>query len=137
MQAKRSTTQLELFNDSPLDETSLFHDPGRPGFFSIFVRPAMANPRQRSYRLDLLPQVLAALDRHNDTYISQAEFFKPNRRLVNLWRLGLAFVDLDTYQTKWGLRTPEEVSLSVRTFLHDEGIPAASLIVSSGRGLYL
>ena len=48
MQAKRSTTQLELFNDSPLDETSLFHDPGRPGFFSIFVRPAMANPRQRS-----------------------------------------------------------------------------------------
>ena len=71
MQAKRSTTQLELFNDSPLDETSLFHDPGRP---------AMANPRQRSYRLDLLPQVLAALDRHNDTYISQAEFFKPNRR---------------------------------------------------------
>ena len=70
-------------------------------------------------------------------YISQAEFFKPNRRLVNLWRLGLAFVDLDTYQTKWGSRTPEEVSLSVRTFLHDEGIPAASLIVSSGRGLYL
>ena len=137
MQAKRSTTQLELFNDSPLDETSLFHDPGRPGFFSIFVRPAMADPRQRSYRLDLLPQVLAALDRHNDTYISQAEFFKPNRRLVNLWRLGLAFVDLDTYQTKWGSRTPEEVSLSVRTFLHDEGIPAASLIVSSGRGLYL
>ena len=42
-----------------------------------------------------------------------------------------------TYQTKWGSRTPEEVSLSVRTFLHDEGIPAASLIVSSGRGLYL
>ena len=96
----------------------------------------MADPRQRSYRLDLLPQVLAALDRHNDTYISQAEFFKPNRRLVNLWRLGLAFVDLDTYKTKWGSRTPEEVSLSVRTFLHDEGIPAASLIVSSGRGLY-
>ena len=137
MQSKISTTQLELFNDSPLDETSLFHDPGRPGFFSIFVRPAMADPRQRSYRLDLLPQVLASLDRHNDTYISQAEFFKPNRRLVNLWRLGLAFVDLDTYQTKWGSRTPEEVSLSVRTFLHDEGIPAASLIVSSGRGLYL
>ena len=50
--------------------------------------------------------------------------------------VGLAFVDLDTYQTKWGSRTPEEVSLSVRT-LHDEGIPAASLIVSSGRGLYL
>ena len=45
----------------------------------------MADPRQRSYRLDLLPQVLASLDRHNDTYISQAEFFKPNRRLVNLW----------------------------------------------------
>ena len=68
----------------------------------------MADPRQRSYRLDLLPQVLASLDRHNDTYISQAEFFKPNRRLVNLWRLGLAFVDLDTYQTKWGSRTPEK-----------------------------
>ena len=71
MQSKISTTQLELFNDSPLDETSLFHDPGRPGFFSIFVRPAMADPRQRSYRLDLLPQVLAALDRHNEGHEPQ------------------------------------------------------------------
>ena len=50
MQSKISTTQLELFNDSPLDETSLFHDPGRPGFFSIFVRPAMADPRWRRLR---------------------------------------------------------------------------------------
>ena len=69
--------------------------------------------------------------------MSQAEFFKPNRRVVNLWRLPLCFVDLDTHKTAWGCLSPEPVSLAVRMFLDNEGIPPASLIIHSGRGLYL
>ena len=69
--------------------------------------------------------------------MSQAEFFKPNRRIVNLWRLPLCFVDLDTHKTDWGRLSPEPVSLAVRMFLGDEGIPPASLIIHSGCGLYL
>ena len=34
----------------------------RPGFFSLLVKPAASTPRQSSYRVDVLPQVLAALD---------------------------------------------------------------------------
>ena len=84
MQSKISTTQLELFNESALPEAVTLHA-DRPGFFSLLVKPAASTPRQTSYRVDLLPQVLAALDPNIDSYMSQATFFRPNRRLVNLW----------------------------------------------------
>ena len=87
----------------PIDEAALFHDAGAPGFFAVLTRRGGADrPDQRSYRLDQLPAVLGALDPQNDAYISQAEFFRPNRRVVNLWRIGLCFVDLDTYNSPYG-----------------------------------
>ena len=94
-------------------------------------------PRQSSYRVDLLPQVLAALDPDIDSYMSQATFFRPNRRLVNLWHLPLCFVDLDTYKTAYGKLHEEPLSLAVRQRLADVGIPPASLVIHSGRGVYL
>ena len=69
--------------------------------------------------------------------MSQATFFRPNRRLVNLWHLPLCFVDLDTYRTAYGKLHEEPLSLAVRQHLTDEGIPPASLVIHSGRGLYL
>ena len=90
MQSKRSTTQLELFNRSSLPEAVTLHA-DRHGFFSLLVKPVATALRQSSYRVDLLPQVLAALDPGIDSYMSQASFFRPNRRLVNLWHLPLCF----------------------------------------------
>ena len=136
LQSKISTTQLELFNESALPEAVTLHA-DRPGFFSLLVKPVATTPRQTSYRVDLLPQVLAALDPDIDSYMSQATFFRPNRRLVNLWHLPLCFVDLDTYKTAYGKLHEEPLSLAVRQHLTDEGIPPASLVVHSGRGVYL
>ena len=84
MQSKISTTQLDLFNESALPEAVTLHA-DRPGFFSLLIKPSGLTPRQSSYRVDVLPQVLAALDPGIDSYMSQATFFRPNRRLVNLW----------------------------------------------------
>ena len=136
MQSKISTTQLELFNESALPEAVTLHA-DRPGFFSLLVKPCGRDPRQTSYRVDVLPQVLAALDPDIDSYMSQATFFRPNRRLVNLWHLPLCFVDLDTYKTAYGKLHEEPLSLAVRQRLTDKGIPPASLVVHSGRGVYL
>ena len=136
MQSKISTTQLELFNESSLPEAVTLHA-DRPGFFSLLVKPAASTPRQSSYRVDVLPQVLAALDPDIDSYMSQATFFRPNRRLVNLWHLPLCFVDLDTYKTAYGKLHEEPLSLAVRQRLTDEGIPPASMVIHSGRGVYL
>ena len=136
MQSKISTPQLELFNESALPEAVTLHA-GRPGFFSLLVKPAASTPRQSSYRVDVLPQVLAALDPDIDSYMSQATFFRPNRRLVNLWHLPLCYVDLDTYGTKYSAKDPEGLSLAVRQHMTDEGLPPASLVVHSGRGVYL
>ena len=58
---------------------------------------------------------------HQDSYLSQAQFFKPNRRVVNLWRVSLAWVDLDTYRTEWGHLHPEPMSLALRTECRDKG----------------
>ena len=111
MQTKISTAQLELFNQSALPEAITLHA-DRPGFFSLLVKPVATTPRQTSYRVDLLPQVLAALDPDIDSYMSQATFFRPNRCLVNLWHLPLCFVDLDTYKTAYGKLHEEPLSPS-------------------------
>ena len=136
MQSKISTPQLELFNESALPEAVTLHA-DRPGFFSLLVKPSGLTPRQSSYRVDMLPQVLAALDPDIDSYMSQATFFRPNRRLVNLWHLPLCFVDLDTYKTAYGKLHEEPLSLAVRQRLADVGVPPASLVIHSGRGVYL
>ena len=103
----------------------------------MLIKPSGLTPRQSSYRVDLLPQVLAALDPNIDSYMSQATFFRPNRRLVNLWHLPLCFVDLGTYKTAYGKLHEEPLSLAVRQRLTDEGIPPASLVIHSGCGVYL
>ena len=131
-----SPQRLELFNESSLPEAITLHA-NQPGFFSVLVLRAASQPRQRSYRVDLLPQVLAALDATLDSYISQATFFKPNRRLVNLWHLPLCFVDLDAYKTEYASADPAGLSLAVRQHLADTGIPPASMVIHSGQGLYL
>lgn len=84
----------------------------------------------------MMPTVLSMLDSSRDTWLSQAEFIKPDRRVVNLARIGLLFTDLDTYNMPWasGL-SPDKLAAVVLHRCQDEGIPAPSLLVFSGRGI--
>ncbi|QXE85574.1 hypothetical protein KP003_14430 [Geomonas nitrogeniifigens] len=114
-----------------------YHDPTKFGFFSLLSRNDAGNT-QRSYPLPLLHEVPTLIDPRRDTYISQAEFNKPNRRIVNLARIGLLFVDLDYYHhAELKHLTPQQVASQIIDFCNFEGIPEPSAIVSSGRGLYL
>jgi len=127
-----SIAQRALF-----DEAHTYHDTARVGFFSLLVTTdADGTKRQDSYRLTDMPTVLKAVDKRYDTWLSQAEFTKPNRRIVNLARIGLLFADLDTYRMPWAEgRGPEAQAETVLYWCEQEGVPRPSLIVFSGRGL--
>jgi hypothetical protein len=118
------------------EEPFAYHDTARPGFFAVLTKPLGDRYRQTSHRLKDLPEVLSRLEQCQDTWISQNEFFKPNRRIVNLWRITAAFVDLDTYNMAGLGALPVESQLH-RLLCHcDEvGLPEPSLVVFSGRGL--
>jgi hypothetical protein len=121
-------------------EAELCHPAGRRGFFSHLVKGATGT-RQRSYRIDHLPVVIDRADPALDNYISQAEFIKPNRRVVNLLRMNLSFIDLDIYHVEgscWhGFEATPQMACAILLFCDDNNIPAPSLIAFSGRGLYL
>ena len=129
--------QIRLFGTA--EEAALYHDPGRYGYFSVLQAAGAGLKKiQDSYRLTDLPIVLDHLDRSRDSWISQAEFIRPNRRIVNLARIGLLFTDLDTYNVP-ELRdlTPEHLTeLALRECV-SVGLPEPSVIVFSGRGLQL
>ena len=126
-----------------LDEAALYHRAEDRGFFTLLWAEPDAAPGhrppvlkiQRAYRLDVLPQIIAALDPERDTWISQAEFHRPNRRIVHLLRLGLCFVDLDTYKTPHGESRPETLLGRFLGHCGDEDVPLPSLVIYSGRGL--
>lgn len=125
--------QLSLFDIAT--EARAYHDPSRVGFFSILV-DVNGVKRQSSHRLTEMPSVLGLIDKTRNTWISQAEFICPNRRVVNLARIGLLFVDLDTYRMDWAAgRSPEQLADSVLYYCHQEGIPTPSLLIFSGRGI--
>ena len=113
----------------------MYHDSTRSGFFSLLV-DSRGGKRQSSHRLADMPKVLNLLDKKIDTWISQAEFIRPNRRVVNLLRLGLLFADLDTYRVPaLASRKPDELAASVLFFCSDTGLPAPSILIYSGRGI--
>ncbi|MDE2654944.1 MAG: replication protein [Gemmatimonadota bacterium] len=110
----------------------------RPGMFATLVRHP-EGMRQQSHSVDLLEPVLKCLDRERDSYLSQALFFRRNRRAVNLWSIGTLFADLDIYRaTDFGpFASPDVAAVHVLAWLADHGLPLPSLVVHSGRGLYL
>lgn len=126
---RATVEQLSLF------EAEQYHDVSRVGFFSLLVG-SPSGKRQDSYRLSEMPVVLSMLDQSRDTWLSQAEFIKPNRRVVHLARIGLLFADLDTYRVDdLAGRSPDQLAASVLYHCAVEGIPTPSLLVFSGRGI--
>jgi hypothetical protein len=130
-----AVTQYSLFDAA--EEARCYHDAALPGFFSILVRAkGWRKAHQESYRLVLLPDVLRRLNPQHDSWLSQAEFMHPNRRVVNLLRVGLLFADLDTYREPWAVgKTPEQLAAAVLYHCAQEGIPTPSLLIYSGRGI--
>lgn len=138
MSALPKLTQTELF------EPASYHSTDSWGFFSILTRNSEGKTAQSSHRLEKMAQVLDLVDTSQDTWLSQAEFMRPNRRVVNLLRIGLLFCDIDCYpkkdedrvKTQWAQgKKPEALAGAFLHFCEIEGVPKPSLVVFSGRGL--
>lgn len=123
--------QQQLF-----DEPGSYHAPSDWGYFSVLTRDSDGKTAQSSHLLRDMPRVIPLLDPKRDTWISQAEFAKQNRRAVNVLRIGLLFCDLDCYKMP-GLRgaAPETMLNSLLYFCAAEGLPPPSIVLYSGRGL--
>ncbi|MFJ2332479.1 replication protein [Pseudomonas helleri] len=127
------SSQLVLFSSQ--DEAQTYHDSTRAGFFSLLI-DVRGEKHQSSHRLSDMPTILNLVDKTRDTWISQAEFMRPNRRVVNLSRIGLLFADLDTYRIPaMAGRDPEKLAASVLYFCNEAGVPAPSMLIYSGRGI--
>lgn len=78
---------------------------------------------------------LRSVDPKRDTYISQAEFFAPKRRIATLRSIGLVWADCGDDGRFSHLE--ERVAVKrIREVISEAGIPDPSIIVSSGRGYH-
>ena len=125
------------YNADGLSEAMGYHSgPSNFGYFSILAANAKGNLRQESYRLSLLPEVLPLLNPAADTYLGQHEFRVPNRRVMNLLRICLAWVDLDLNKSDMLTGEPERDLGALFDFHHWNG-PMPSVIIYSGVGYHL
>lgn len=114
-----------------VSDAALYHDVTKWGFFSVLYAHG-GQKHQRSHLLPDLPKVLTAFPANRDAWISQCEFMRPNRRAVNLARMGCVFVDLDCY--KLGLDPWSTLDEMLR-MLEEERYPLPSVVNFSGQGL--
>lgn len=127
--------QTELFEP----DLYLQNYSGKAYFALLRSTPGSNYKQQRSYPVDVMPQVLQAVHARPDGldwWISQAEFYAPTRRLIHLSRIGLLFADLDTYKLNLP-GSPEAISNRLLRYCETHAIPAPSLVIFSGRGLQL
>lgn len=127
-------TEAELYHQNPI------------GFFSILKETGELNKdgypvrQQRSFRVSQMSDVIRAIDKDRNTWISQSDFFMPTRRIIHLKSLNLCFVDLDYYYTDtYEFWEPERVSAALLYAIEDADVqvPPPSLIISSGQGLQI
>lgn len=103
-------------------------------FFSIF-RKTGGRPSQRSYRMNMLDEVVAATAGQSDTYLSQSAFWKFGRQIAGFRQVRVAWVDLDAYNL--GRKVDASFIQDVVAHAQSVGIPAPTAIIYSGRGCYL
>ena len=128
---KSNTEQLSLFDSQT--EAQLYHNLSNAGFFSILHKKDQKK-HQRSYKLTELAQVIKLLPKDRDTWLSQAEFFKPNRRIINLSQISLLFVDVDCYNVNL---TAEQALREILNYCDETQMPHPSIAINSGRGLQI
>lgn len=125
---KQNTSQLIL-------EPLFSHDPGLPGYFSILTKREN-EMKQDSFPLPEMPFVISHIDRRWDSWLSVNDFFRRNRRVVNLLRINANFLDLDTYRVENLIDLkPEQSTSLLLEYCQNKEIPIPSLILFSGRGL--
>ncbi|MFL5289845.1 MAG: hypothetical protein ACJ8AW_55025 [Rhodopila sp.] len=124
--------QLEFFD--PL-EARVLPRSDRP-FWTLNVKVAGGRMSQKPYRLRDLEWVLRNVNPRLDTYMSQAFFDRPCRRALHVSWLTHAYVDLDIYRLPVP-PNPHHAPHWVRQHCHDNNIPPPSLIIFSGRGIFL
>lgn len=130
-----ASAQRALPFDVP--EPLLYHDITRPGYVAFLRRSAPATGmRQVCVPLYELAKTVERCEGGLDLWISVGEFFKRNRRVVNLWRMQAVFADLDTYKMPALQRLPTDAQVALLLeACHDRCIPPPSVAVFSGRGL--
>ncbi len=128
---------LALAPAAPLDEWHCYHDPSRPGFASILLFNGSTKGAQHSFHLQQLDRQIARMRGADaDVYLSQNEFFKPNRQAVSVWRLTSQFVDLDTYKVpRLKGKSPEFLREEILMLCDAACIPPPTVMVFSGRGI--
>ena len=85
------------------------------------------------YQAGIVSEQLS-VDNQKNTYISLNTFFKKKRQVVCLKRLNACYVDIDCY--KMGLRKDTVLYMLEQDYFKQR-IPEPTLVVDSGRGLYL
>jgi len=123
--------QSDLFD--PSEDRTLPYN--RRAFWTL-NRKIGGRLNQKTYRLDQLDFVLSNIRSNDDTFMSQCFFSKPNRRALNVQTITHAWIDLDIYKLPCP-PNPGIAGIFLRQFCSDNLIPHPSVIISSGRGLYL
>ena len=106
------------------------------GYISLF-RKGFKGIFQRAYKKnEIFNEVRNFFDTNfnTDLYMSMNTFYKPERTRENLRYLNSLYIDLDYYKMNL---TRQEVLSKLEEEYFNKSIPVPSMIVDSGRGLYL
>lgn len=130
--------QLSLFDG--LEEASLYHEADSRGFVAVCTQNPEKGFSQRCMKISKLAAHMAELYQKPQTdfsiWLSQASFAKfGSRCAVDLMRIGLCFVDLDTYKVPTAKDLSRaQVIEQIHAICRGAGIPGPSLIIYSGNG---
>ncbi len=118
-----------------ISEISLYHESDSKGFIAVcHIDPESSKFTQKSVKIDDLFNYIATIPEGTDLWVSQAEFGRPNRKMVNLTRIGVNFVDLDIYKSGAKNCSRSEILLQIHAICADSGIPSPSWVNFSGQG---
>ncbi len=130
--------QLSYFDG--LEEASLYHEADSRGFVAVCTQNSVDGFNQRCMKVTKLAEHLAGLysvpQDDFSVWLSQASFAKfGSRCAVDLMRIGLCFVDLDTYKVPTAKDLSRaQVIEQIHAICRGAGIPSPSLVIYSGNG---
>ena len=124
--------QLEL----EIDSVQLFKHTSDRAWFSVDQKTS-GRFFEQLHPIMNMPTVLAGLDYSLDTYISQHCYVAPQRLIATLSALSCAHIDVDYYKSDFAGFPASFLVEQVLRRCESEEIPNPSLIIDSGRGLYL
>jgi hypothetical protein len=124
-----AAAQLPLF-----DEPLLYHEISGRAYFGALVQ-GDEGLMHDCYPVEYLPDWLRSIDRTRDSFVSQGQFWRAQRRIAALRSMGLAWADLGD-DGELGRHGDACAVDRILVALDEVGIPTPSLIVGSGRGYH-